>query len=219
MTESLKSTNERQVVYALDMLSSVRTVDLTEHLVPLLRNSSHDVKVGAMTLLRSSENDTLQNDFEILLKENDPDIRLEAMRYQYFSAHDNRTMLMKTYLDQPDQVLRATALVCLSESAVPEELKLVDRSLFETLITVKDEQGIICRKYVARAIGNLSDSQYYDYLKNLLDDKSSEVVNEAILSIGRTQDRHFIPLLMDMLTTRRVSARKQEKRLLRMAGV
>lgn len=200
LVESLASPNERQVVYALDMLSSVQNADLEDNLIPLLNHTSKDVLLRAMKLLRSQGNASLKQEFEKFLAHDDHEIRIEAMHFLISMDKEDQAGTIRKFLKQKDPVLKATAIVCISESSIPEAIQTIDKSVIESLLHVQGDDCVICRKLVARAVGNLNNGLYNEYLLTLLDDQSPEVIREAIAGIGRTRDRRFIPVLIDMFS-------------------
>ncbi|MCH7781781.1 MFS transporter [candidate division KSB1 bacterium] len=196
LIRTVKSDNDKQVSYALDMLSSAKDVELTEHLAPLLNHDLKSIRLKALTLLRNQKDDTLQPQMEKLLQEKDPEIQLEAMRYLCSRAGENRMSLIEGYLNQPDPCLKATALICASEEAGTDIRKFVNAETIEALLRESGDESEFCRIQAARAVGNIHDTETRSILLKLIDDKSPVVVREALKSIGRTQDRDFIPVLI-----------------------
>lgn len=194
---SLASKNERQIVYALQLLESVDGVDLVPPLLPLLQHSSCEIRVLALRLLQDRGDDTLLPKVEPLLRDEDMDVRREAVHFYAKYGKDSAEFITQGLKDE-DAGLRGAALYYLAEKPELAE-KLLRPELFESFLK-SDAHG---RGVVADALGMLDDALYYPYLERLLNDPAPEVKSRAIRSVGRTKAQDFIPRLVDFLKDRR----------------
>ena len=112
LVETLKSTNERLVTYALDMLAPVKEVELIPSLRPLLNHPSAEVRRKAIQLLQTQANGTLVPEMEHLLEDEDYQVRLEAIYFLCRHDPDNHLTRLRTYLKHHDARIQMAAVGC-----------------------------------------------------------------------------------------------------------
>ncbi|MFQ5638430.1 MAG: Npt1/Npt2 family nucleotide transporter [bacterium] len=210
---SLGSRNERQVVYGLKLLESVRGVELLPPILPLLKHKSPEVRLHTLHLIY------LQNDSDIrlwphiepFLYDDNIEIRREAIRfYATFSKGSTHNKLSEWLRDE-DRALRGATLFYIADEPKLAE-KLLDTEMIRSFI----ENGREGRIQAADALGTLNDEKYYPFLTQLLEDSDDEVKTHAIKSAGKTRDKQFVPALLQHLKSR--SFRKQAREALAQFG-
>ena len=206
LVEALGSANERLVVYALDMLTSAKDVELTPSLSPLLKHPSSEVRRKAILLLRSKGDGTLASEMEHLLQDEDPQVRIEAVHFLCRCDPENQVTRLRGYLSHPDARIQSAAVGCLVEHGRPEDKVLIDEELIQSLISRKGEEGELSRAQTARALGSLNQPSFHPYLRQLMDDSSPLVVKQVIESSGQTKDRQFVPWLLSKLSDKQYRA-------------
>ncbi|NIR50333.1 hypothetical protein GWO43_17650 [candidate division KSB1 bacterium] len=195
---SLASRNERQVVYALKMLESVKGVELIPPTVPLLEHPSADVRLHALHLLRQQKDSDLKlwpNVAPLLYDEN-VEVRREAVRFYATYAKDADEKLAE-WLKHEDSRLRGAVLYYIAEKPKLAR-KLLDRRLMRSFL----KDGRDGRIQVADAIGILANQNYNSFLIELLEDSDSGVKMHAIRSVGQTHDPRFVSILIENLGDR-----------------
>ncbi|MFQ5770559.1 MAG: Npt1/Npt2 family nucleotide transporter, partial [bacterium] len=194
---SLASRNERQVVYALQLLDSVDDVDLVPPLRPLLKHVSSEVRLLSLQLLHHNGDSSLLADVQPLLHDQNDAIRKEAVRFfaKYSSA--SITEMLSKWLRDEDSGLRGAALFHIAED--PKlSARLIRPELIQSFLAIGQEG----RAQVADALGILNDQNYYSYLMELIKDSDPMVKTRAIKSAGQTGASEFIPILMQNLSDR-----------------
>lgn len=196
---SLGSRNDRQVVYALKLLESVRGVELVPPALPLLRHKSAEVRLHALRLIcQQAESDmSLWPNIQPLLHDEDVEVRREAIRFYASFSKESVNETLADWLQDEDCALRGAALYY-----VAEKPKLAKKLLSWELIRsfIKDSRE--GRIQAASALGTLGDEKYHPFLMELLEDSDVSVKTEAIRSAGQTHNPQFVPLLIRNLANR-----------------
>ncbi|NIM18849.1 MAG: hypothetical protein GTO42_02340 [Candidatus Latescibacteria bacterium] len=203
---ALQSDNDRQVAYALNMLSSVRDRDLVSAVKPLLKHASTEVRIKAIQVLHNQENGDLVPEMEPLLKDKDSEVRLRTMQFLCYNSPDGAVEVLDRYLKDSDPLVQAAAVVCAAECDGFDEDRLAETGAVESLIAREGKEGEACRIQAAKALASVRSPALRKLLLELLDDSSPAVVKQAIESIGKTQDRDLVPSLLVKLSDSRYRA-------------
>jgi AAA family ATP:ADP antiporter len=210
--KALDSGGERQILYVLDLLEEVENDELIPYLGRLVSHPSHEVKGRVLNLALQYEKLDLTTDAEALVNCDDQTVRTEAICYLYKKAV-NKISKLREYLDHEDYRIRVAALMCASvewredkEFRSEIDLKgLLEEMLKSIRLKAYDiEQKSFIKIYVARMIGKAKNPDLYPYLHVLLYDESPEVAQEAVISVGKTKAKEFIPILITHLKTKYV---------------
>ncbi len=194
---SLGSRNERQIIYALDLLESVEDVDLIPPIKPLLQHASPDVKFHALQLIRRRAETSLLVEAEPLLHDEDENVQREAVRFYAEFTKGPVTQTLEKWLKDENPGLRGATLYCLAESPDLAK-KLLNPELFQSFL----KSGKESRRHVAAALGVMKDETYFEYLLQLLNDPEDSVKIQAIKSAGTTRAKKFVPILIQNLEHR-----------------
>ncbi len=192
---SLASRNERQVVYALELLDSVEGVDLSPALQPLLSHPSAEVRLLSLKLLRHhSQSQSVIPNVRLLLRDSDENVRREAVRLYAKYSNVSTTEILEEWLGDENSGLRGAALYYIAEKPELAE-QLLRPQLVEKFMSGDRES----RSHLADALGILNDKTYYPHLQRLLDDDEPMVKLRAIKAAGKTQAVEFLPALIQLL--------------------
>lgn len=204
---SLQSTNEREVLYVLDILSSARSRLLPEPLAQLLQHDSPEVRRRALIALANQQGGSIAGFGERLLEDEDEGVRQEAM-YFTCTMEANPEKFLARYLASEESGHLASALGCIARLPYPEVKRLLTVEQAERLAAHPDPN---VRARAARAIATAKESALRPYLEALTRDPEPFVVTQAIEGIGEARDRSFVPWLLNTMT------QKQHKRAARAA--
>ncbi len=196
LRDLLKSDSEREVVYALDMLSGVEDTSLAGEIRGLLKHPSRDVKKRALALLHGMGVEPDLVEVEPLVRDADPDVRVAAIVFTVQRGGEGAQRLRR-YVEDDDARVAASALRCAADAGGAAGLVTIEK--IERLMTTDGEHSDEVRIEVVRALGSLADPSYRDVLRRLARDDSSDVAGEAILAMGATHDRDFVPDLLGMV--------------------
>ncbi|UCD63480.1 MAG: hypothetical protein JSW34_12140 [Candidatus Zixiibacteriota bacterium] len=207
LVDSLKSPNEREVDYAVSMLTSVKNADLIEPLRSLLKHSSAEIRKKSLAVLMAQEDASLVDDAKRMLDDEDVEVRRQAMRFIFQTAGPDREQTVSGFLGHPDPRYRCAAVVTLAEFGSAEDQSRLTEEVIESLLNAPGDQAPLARQQIARALGFMDSKRFGKYFKGLLDDPSGPVVSEMIASIGRLGEREYVPWLMKALADRRYRPR------------
>lgn len=199
----LDSGNDRQIVYALDTLIHVKKISPGNRIVSLMSHDSSEVRKKAVELLRvhGSADQTAQ--VESLLSDSDLEVRRAAVHFLITHGTGDRHNNFKRFLDHEDSSIKFAAMACLVEDGREQDYELISRSFIDSVFNSRDEASAEGRRQLARLMGKMDVPEYKVYIERLLEDSSLEVVKSAIEAIGKLQDRHYVPLLLEKLADRR----------------
>lgn len=210
LTAALDSRNERQIVYALDMLDGMRAAHVAPAVENLLAHPSAEVRRKALHVIKTSRRAVPMEKVEPLLYDADQDVRVEAMGVICQCQQSLAPVrYIQSYLKHPDIKIRAAAISCIAEQGDPGLHAMISEDLVRTLLEQDGQDGVLVRIHVARALGALKTPRLQPYLRRLIDDPSLPVARSAIEGAGATGDPAYIPLLLTKLAERpyRASAR------------
>jgi len=200
----LNSSDERQVVYALELLKDTVNISVLNHLPPLLNHLSPRVRALALQLLASEPNLTLEARVKDLLIDSDLSVRTESVHFLCQGSESLVLDRIQGYLNSEDYAVLGAAIQCLAKYQRPAEA-LINERFVTNLMTVDGPQRQAARASAASALGLLTDfSPLQRYLTVLLQEPSTEVVRNAIQSAGRVRSREVLPLLIYRLADRRL---------------
>lgn len=194
---SLSSRNDAQVLGALDLLAAQSRGRLIPSLV--LFHPSKAVVLRALDLLVQAGRTDFVPVADRLLEHHDPEVRTAALRARAAAEHDPTFML--TLLTDPQEELRATALVALvaagdlASSDAAGRLDALARGSAEV------------RRALARALGEsprrVPNVALDDVLVVLARDTDPTTRALAMASMGQLQSPAFVAVLIAMLDERR----------------
>jgi ATP:ADP antiporter, AAA family len=196
LKSSLGSDNDRTVAYALDMMQSVKSLPSCTEVESLLDHASADIRRKALQVLVSHGLHEHLTAVEPLLKDSDPEVRLEAMHYFYRSSGEHHNACIQGYIRHEDYSLRAAVILTVALHGTSHEKTMIDADNIEEIL---DSADSICKVQLAQALGALNEKQFHHYLRQLLEDADAAVVCRAIESAGRTRNREFVPALLQKL--------------------
>ncbi len=199
----LQSQDERQVLYAMQLLSDANSVSWLTQLQQLIQHPSPRVRAQALEYLASQKEWSVIEKVTQCLNDSDLQVRAEAIRYLCVAKDSDPFERIKQYLHHPNYTIVGAAVHCLAKYGGPAE-GLIDQYLIEAALSEKGEQRDAARIAAACALGLISPSSpLQSYLAVLLQDPSPEVVRNAIHSAGHILSREALPLLIGMLGDRR----------------
>ncbi len=198
---ALKSPHERVLVYALDMLESVKRAELIEAVQPLLQHSSSEVRQKSLRLLNTQDLRSLPSDIHELLHDSNPQVRYEAVSILIQSEKEPDSTQIQNFLNHPDLRIQAATVQYIAQSGSPKDQHLLHDEIIERILSYEGNEAEVLRAQTAHALGFLRHSSLRPFLQDLRNDASPLVVKEIICSAGRMRDRQFVPWLLTKLST------------------
>jgi AAA family ATP:ADP antiporter len=210
--KALAGDNERQIRYVLQLLENVKNELFIPRLMRLVQHPSADIRRQALRLLTQFEDLDLSRDIAPLVRDEDQDVRADALCYLTRQT-DDKVQALQDRFASPDLKVRCAALICAaqecrSDTALRESIGLKGRvgelmELTDRPDSSRDEKRFI-KNTISKIVRLAEDPELFECLSDLLDDEDLEVVKEAIVSAGLTGSEGFIPALIGHLTNHRV---------------
>ena len=192
LVRALKSENPRHVAYALELLGTADE-DLTSEIAPLLQRADPDVRRLALSAMRPSPHVDLQFLVRGLLRDENTDVRVEALHFLRRQALSFDLDALRNDLQNDDPKIRTTALGYISRYGKAKEKGLIDEAFVESVLRsgVPEERVLL-----VRVIGGMKE--WEAFLFALMRDADAEVVGEVIRSFD-CQSPDFTAWLLDRL--------------------
>src|SRR5699024_10254654 len=218
--EMLEKLQSRDNTVALQSLKALeRGYDLREvpmlTLERLLGHPHPQIRRQALHLFRSRDIDGYMQEVARLLEDPNVEVRLEAARYLYHfydaeSYDGDWLMLLKQGLAHGDLHIRATTLGVIVKDGGDQERALITDELLEGGLQYRGEGAKELRVVVAGAVSINYTEYRSSTLEKLLEDRSQEVISQAIISAGYTGDRQFVPVLLNLFEKRKYKKKIQK---------
>lgn len=210
LRKALRGDKDRQIIYALDMLTGVQDRDIVSEIKPLIASGSLPVRRKAVAILQMQNSDEYLEGMRDLVGDDDPVVRRDAMDYVSHHGGGGRAETLAGYLAHEDPRLQATALTCIAEYGTRAERDLVTDALAESLTAWDGPDGEIVRAQVADALGTFKAARFSPFIDRLIDDPSPPVAAAAMRAAGISGDRGFVSRLFKKMKQRgmRAAARR-----------
>jgi ATP/ADP translocase len=200
----LDSENERQILYALELLQDAKNPEFIERVQRLCLHPSPEVKVQALRILLNTveaRRAVPLPQIETLLEDENDEVRAEAMHYVCVYGEAPSAQRLRSFLTHSDFKKKIAAIACITRYGSDEERALLTHELIEQMLSEKGPHGRLARLGAAKVLGVLcdGDSALRNHLLNLFSDEDLSVVEQAIVSAGQTQCVDFVPYLVGKL--------------------
>ena len=201
LVEELAHTDERRVLYAIDVLESLDKRNVVTPL--LLHHDSAAVRTRALKALGDVRSDIAQQwvpAIERLLADPGPEVRVAAVRALASIRNADAAALVRPLLDDPDPRMVATAGIVLASSDRPEDVAAGEAALARLAADTRATSAQV-RQDVAVAIRHVGNRRCEHLLIPLLYDPNPEVALEAMRSVRAlgVHDFLFVPSLVSLL--------------------
>ncbi|HYM82101.1 MAG TPA: HEAT repeat domain-containing protein [Candidatus Limnocylindria bacterium] len=196
MVRLLDSPYERVVMHGMDLLEDSAMPLLEKRLPRLVEHASARVRGRALELIATFQTDSAREQVRALLNDEDPAVRLGALRATCALGRGRPTRTLDPFFDDQDPRLRATALQCLVQFAPAEEDARVHDILEPRLRDGATARRIEAVEALAVAP---TQSRLHDLLTPLLADPDLEVRNAALRAAASGKRREHIPMLIEAL--------------------
>ena len=206
LVEELGSLDEQRVLRSIEMLEVLDKRNLITPL--LLHHESSRVRARALTAIKGARHELIERwlpAVERRLKDDEPDVRAEAVAVLASARREDALGLMRAYIGDPDPRIAATAAVALAESTDEADRDAAEKTM-ERLASDAREAGISSRRQAARAISRTTDPRFRRLLIPLMYDPEIEVAREAVRSARQMGDPDFlfVPSFVSLLRHRRL---------------
>jgi AAA family ATP:ADP antiporter len=197
LASKLNVSDCEEILYALSFFEVERARTPHPALRNLLEHPAGEIRQRALALLSASGDKSVLPIVEKLLKDREISVRTEAMLYLVHHAHVDPLLLLQELSEFEDFSVRSAVAAYLARPGEAQNLP-VAKTILEQMAGEKGEAGQKTRKEAARLARELPDS-FDPLLSRLLQDPSSEVVKEAIRSVGTLRKASSVPQLLKLL--------------------
>ncbi len=191
LNNALQSPQERQLLYAIDMIGLMGAQRWRPAIQPLIDNPHPAVRAAVLRTLTEIPARLPDDIVDRLVEDDDFDVRVEAIRQRVADNTDALSIL----LSHGRTDLKVSALAYVSRYGSGRETDLVDARLIEELIG----HGEMARVQVAQALGRIDRPDLLPYLDALKDDALPDVFEAATRSLGLLRQDAQIPWLIEKL--------------------
>jgi ATP:ADP antiporter, AAA family len=196
LMQALSSENERQVLYALDLLGKTDPRRWSQHVPRLIEHPSAVVRSRTIAVLADWKSGSAAL-IGPLLNDGQLDVRVEAIRFLCVMSPQSHNTL-REYLSHSDYRIVLAAIHCMAKYRLGDS-GLIDGNLIEKAMGTTGDHCITAKTAAARALAITDLPNRTDFLDRLLQDPSAEVVQQAILASAEVQYEGAIPRLIPML--------------------
>ncbi|MBT3345931.1 MAG: hypothetical protein HN712_15200 [Gemmatimonadetes bacterium] len=196
----------RRLVYALEMVATVRSGRIKAAVIPLLEHEDGDVRERALRVLQIQAGAMPMVRFEELLTDPHLGVRAQALYALCLHGDMDRSERLRQAVESDVRAIRSAAVSCIAEHGTEMEHEIVDEELVRRLLTeaAADEQELV---QVARLLGNLAHAHRRPYVRaaieELLASEAPQVVRQVIESIGRLADHELLGQVVQAVDDRR----------------
>jgi AAA family ATP:ADP antiporter len=195
LAANLSASDPKEILYALSLFEVEGQRAAYPAIRGLLTHLAPEVRQKAIGILSASSDKSVVPDIKRLLKDPELGVRTAALLYMTHHEPIDPLTVVEGLGDFADFSVRSAVVSFL---AVPGETQDLDTAGKILEVMVNPEEAEQARLEAARLLGELPD-HFDPLLSRLLTDPDTQVVREAILSVGKLHKRRLVPDLLDRL--------------------
>ncbi|MGM0739120.1 MAG: Npt1/Npt2 family nucleotide transporter [Bacteroidota bacterium] len=200
--ESLRSGNDNQILHTLMLLENTDLKPVGDELLELLNHPNSDIRLKALKELQNVKGVQWVDEVEKLLKDEDPEIRVETIYYMCMHSRDDPSSVIQSYMNADNPQMQSAALGCTCKHR-DKSTDFQNPEAFDNLLKNLPEETkerVVIKAQIAEALGYLNNRSLANHhLSDLVLDDSRTVVRKALQSISRLKLDRLIPTLLQML--------------------
>ncbi len=211
ITNVLEGTNERQILFILDLIENSPNSVFAPYLENLLEFPSDAVQLKTLQVLAAYPSSDVTDKISHMVTSDYAELRIESIRYTCLRAENQLETFTGFFYNEDLKIASAAILAFAREKKENASLHhMLDLNyVLETVFkgqseTANEEEKRIIMVCAAQTIGLDYSSVYAEYLFQLLKSDDTDTLRESIISAGTTHDPQFIPALIHHLKTRNV---------------
>ena len=202
---ALRSEQPRQVLYALDLVSSARSSEVREAVAPLLEHDEPQVRKRAIEVLGPDPVAFDAQGRPRLLEDDDPEVRAAALRVWLGADAEAAEPVVTAWLDDDDPGRVGPALQALHALPPDERRRHLSEARLDRLEALRAHEPNIAAA-LAGALAAAAEPRLYPRLERVLEHASQPVSAAAIGGFAESADPAYVPWLLDRLSDRRSRA-------------
>lgn len=201
---NLSASDPKDVLYALALFEVEQQRAAHPVIRDLLRHSSPEVRQKAIAILSAAGDKAALPEVQRLLRDPELGVRTEALLFLSHQGHIDPLTAIEELGDFPDFSVQSAVVAFLAQPGEAQNLEAA-RNILDSMVNKEGVEGLRNRVEAARLLGELPDC-FDPLLFKLLCDPDTQVVCEAIRSIGMLRKRRLVPELLDRLGCDKVAA-------------
>jgi AAA family ATP:ADP antiporter len=199
LAHAVEQGGEQQLLYGLSLFEMGRQTGFHPVLRRLLDDPSPAVRQRALRLLNDAGDLGIIAQAEKLLADESLEVRTEALNYLAVHAGRDPLTLLGAERDFPEYGLQGAVVAFLARSGEPEYLAATEL-IFRAMLARTGPDAAHSRAEAARVLGVIPPPcKLHADLSKLLRDDDFEVLEQALLSVGKIQGSEFLHLVIEKL--------------------
>jgi AAA family ATP:ADP antiporter len=203
LASSLTASDPKDILYALSLFEVEQQRSAHPGIRALLNHSAPEVRQKAIAIISSAGDKDAVPDVQRLLRDPELSVRTEALLFLSHHGHIDPLTAIEQLGDFPDFSVRSAVVAFWAQPGEAQNLEAA-RNILESMVNEAGEEGQRNRMEAARLLGELPDC-FDPLLSQLLADSDTQVVCEAIRSVGLLRKRRLVPELLDRLGDHRLA--------------
>jgi len=202
LLQALSSADDRQVLYALDLLATGPPARWRQYLPTLIEHKAPAVRSRTIAILTEWRSFSPRYVEKLLLDE-DLEVRVEAIRHLCETGKEPARTKLREFLNHADYRTVLAAIHCIAKYR-PRDGDLIDEQLIEKALAVSGEHGVGAKTAAARGVAIARPPRASQFLDQLLKESSAEVLRQAVQASGEIGYEGSISRLIPMLAHARL---------------
>ncbi|MFQ5608105.1 MAG: HEAT repeat domain-containing protein, partial [Candidatus Zixiibacteriota bacterium] len=197
---SLRSKSPRQILFTLEFSSGITDDRLKEPLTELLAHHRNDVRAEALRQLAGFSDPALADVICPLAHDDDPTVRLEAIRYICGSIEPEGERGAKQLLQSDNLEFKASLYRCLLEEGETQQTPLRPDEIDEILADNTPKMAPVRRELASALAFAGPDNPLSAKFDRFLSDTDPVVLRRSIASAAHVKRRDLAPRLLELLS-------------------
>lgn len=203
LATSLSASDPKEILYALDLFGAEQQRAAHPVIRALLSHYAPEVRQKAIAILSAAGDKAAIPEVQRLLRDPELGVRTEALLFLSHHGHIDPLTAIDELGDFSDFSVRSAVVAFLAQPGEAQNLEAA-RNILDSMVSEEGAEGLGHRLEAARLLGEIPDC-FDPLLSNLLADPETQVVCEAIRSIGLLRKRRLVPELLDRLADSRLA--------------
>jgi len=203
LATSLSASDPNEILYALGFFEAEQQRAAHPVIRALLSHSAPEVRQKAIAILSAAGDKAATPEIQKLLRDPELGVRTAALLFLSHHAHIDPLTAIEELGDFPDFSVRSAVVAFLAQPGEAQNLEAA-RNILDSMVNEEGAQALHSRVEAARLLGEIPDC-FDPLLAKLLADSETQVVCEAIRSVGILRKRRLVPELLDKLGDSRLA--------------
>lgn len=212
LTAIMRTGDRRQILFALELTAQDKSPRLADPYAELLSHDDAEIRARALNGLAEVGSEEFLPRVEPLLKDPNPEVREQAIRFMCTHSNRDNRELFERFLSQEDVVLQASASRCALEYELGDSARdLLTAELYEKILAARGDSAAEARRQLAKALRYAGEADpLLDFLPRLIADPDPKTRRSALIAAAALDRREFLPSIVSYLGDPRLRSLGQE---------